>query len=45
VNGEPAAVARAERRVWAVVFLTARDGRVAEIHAVVDPEKLAHLQP
>jgi RNA polymerase sigma-70 factor (ECF subfamily) len=45
VNGEPAAVARAERRVSAVVFLTARDGRVAEIHAVVDPEKLAHLQP
>jgi RNA polymerase sigma-70 factor (ECF subfamily) len=45
VNGEPAAVARTEGHVWAVVFVTAHAGRVTALHAVVDPRKLAHLQP
>jgi hypothetical protein len=45
VNGEPAAVATRQGHVWAVVFLTTHDGRVTAVHAVVDPKKLAHLQP
>ena len=45
VNGEPAAVATRQGHVWAVVFLTTHAGRVTAVHAVVDPKKLAHLQP
>jgi RNA polymerase sigma-70 factor (ECF subfamily) len=44
VNGEPAVVASIGGQVLSVVILTTRDGVVTEIHAVVDPKKLAHLQ-
>jgi RNA polymerase sigma-70 factor, ECF subfamily len=44
VNGEPAVVASVGDRLLAVVVLTTRQGLVTEIHAIVDPHKLAHLQ-
>ena len=44
MNGEPAVVARMGDRVFAVVILTTWAGLVTEIHAIVDPKKLAHLQ-
>jgi len=44
VNGEPAVVASVGDHLLAVVILTTRAGLVTEIHAIVDPHKLAHLQ-
>ena len=44
VNGEPAVVASMGDRVFSVVILTTHHGVITEIHAIVDPHKLAHLQ-
>jgi RNA polymerase sigma-70 factor (ECF subfamily) len=43
VNGEAGVVARHGARVFAVIVLTARDGRIVEIQSIADPAKLRHV--
>jgi RNA polymerase sigma-70 factor (ECF subfamily) len=43
VNGEPGVVVAIDDQPVAVIAITPRDGRVAHILAVGNPEKLAHL--
>jgi RNA polymerase sigma-70 factor (ECF subfamily) len=43
VNGEPGVVVTAHDRVVTVIALTCVDGRVTQIHAIGNPNKLAHL--
>lgn len=43
VNGEPGVVVKIGGRLVAVISLSARDGRVVDLHGVGNPEKLRHL--
>ena len=45
VNGDPGAVFLVEGRLLAVWALDVRDGQVAGVRAVVNPDKLVHLGP
>jgi RNA polymerase sigma-70 factor (ECF subfamily) len=45
VNGDPGAMFLVEDRLLAVWALDIRDGQVAGVRAVVNPDKLAHLGP
>jgi ketosteroid isomerase-like protein len=45
VNGGPGATFLAEGRLLAVWALDVRDGQVAGVRAIVNPDKLAHLGP
>jgi RNA polymerase sigma-70 factor (ECF subfamily) len=45
VNGEPGVVGVQSGRVVAAVVLSIRSGLIHEIHAVLNPAKLAHLAP
>jgi RNA polymerase sigma factor (sigma-70 family) len=44
VNGVAGAVVMPDGRLTAVMAFTVRDGRVVEIHALSDPERLANLE-
>ncbi|HWC78364.1 MAG TPA: RNA polymerase sigma-70 factor [Pseudonocardiaceae bacterium] len=43
INGQPAVVGRLGDQVYGVLVLTVAEGRVAAVHTVVNPEKLAFL--
>lgn len=44
VNGQPGAILRtADGQVVSVLALVVRDGRVSEIHSIVNPDKLRHV--
>ncbi|MDV3223456.1 RNA polymerase sigma factor SigJ [Intrasporangium sp.] len=40
LNGEPAVVARGPDGVHSVYFMTVEDGRITDVHAISNPEKL-----
>lgn len=44
VNGEPGVVALRRDRVFAVLALTVRHGRITRLYAQVDPRKLARVR-
>jgi hypothetical protein len=43
VNAEPGALAHQDGRLIAVAALSVRDGLIAHIHAIANPEKLADV--
>ncbi len=43
VNGRPAVLLRREGKVFSVIMLVVAQGQIQQIHTVVNPEKLAHL--
>jgi len=45
VNGEPGVLASRAGRVFALIMLTIRAGRIEHFHAIADPRQLAYLSP
>jgi RNA polymerase sigma-70 factor (ECF subfamily) len=44
VNAEPGALAYSGDQLIAAISVTVRDGRIAHLHAVANPDKLAHVR-
>jgi RNA polymerase sigma-70 factor (ECF subfamily) len=44
VNAEPGALAYSGDQLIAVISVTVRDGRIAHLHAMANPDKLAHVR-
>ena len=43
INGESAIVTYSHGRPFGVFAIQARDGRIAAVYAITNPDKLAHL--